>query len=285
MTLLAVPNVSEGRDERRIARFVEQLGAAAVRVLDVHSDASHNRTVFTLTGSAEALVAGCTALARAAAEIDLGTHEGVHPRLGGLDVCPFVPHQEDMAPAVQIARTTAERIGRDADLPVFLYGAAARRDETRELPDLRRGGLDNLADRVRLGLSPDEGPGQIDPSRGVVCVGARGPLIAFNVWVETALEVARALAREVRSPLVRALGLEVGDAMTQVSMNLIDPSTVGMEEAFETVRAAAARSGAQIRATEIVGLVERRFLPPPDAPAARLLLGPGHCLEERLAQS
>ena len=285
MTLLAVPNVSEGRDEQRIARFLEVLRATGVSVLDVHSDASHNRSVFTLTGTRHELVAGCTELASAATEIDLRTHEGVHPRLGGLDVCPFVPYQEALAIAVEVARATAERIGREAGLPVFLYGDAARRETTRELPDLRRGGISTLAERARTGLPPDEGPGEIDPTRGVVCVGARGPLIAFNVWVDAELDTTRALAREVRSPSLRALGLPVGDAKTQVSMNLIEPQTLGIEDAFGAVEAAAERHGVQIAATEIVGLVERRFLPSPDATVTRLLLEPGHCLEERLARN
>ena len=285
MTLLAVPNVSEGRDGQRISRLLEVLQASRVRVLDVHTDAFHNRSVFTLTGTRDALVAGCAALAAAATEIDLRTHEGVHPRLGGLDVCPFVPHQEGMEAAVEAARATAERIGREAELPVFLYGEASRRKETRELPDLRRGGLANLTERAENELPPDQGPRQIDPARGVVCIGARGPLIAFNAWIAADLEVTRDIAREVRSPALRALGLQVGEGRAQVSMNLIDPLTVGIENAFRAVEAAAARYGVRIEATEIVGLVERRFLPSPDATVTRLLLEPGHCLEERLAQS
>lgn len=282
MTLLAVPNVSEGRDEQRIAGFLKLLEALRVRVLDVHSDAGHNRSVLTLTGAPNALVAGCTALAAAASDIDLRRHEGVHPRLGGLDVCPFVPHEEVMEGAIDAAQATASHIGREAGLPVFLYGKAATRAATRELPDLRRGGLARLTDRARSELPPDEGPREIDPARGVVCVGARGPLIAFNIWLDAGLETARALAQEVRSPFVRALGVPLGGDRTQVSMNLIDPLSVGIEEAFESVRVAAVPRGVQIIATEIVGLVERRFLPPPDATVARLLLEPGHCLEERL---
>lgn len=284
MTLLAVPNVSEGRDGQRIGRFLEVLRTCRVSVLDVHTDASHNRSVFTLTGPRDALVTGCTALAAAAAsEIDLRTQEGVHPRLGGLDVCPFVPHQEAMEAAVDAARATAERMG-EAGLPVFLYGEAATREATRALPDLRRGGLAKLAERAGNELPPDEGPRDIDLSRGIVCVGARGPLIAFNVWTTGELEVTRAIAHEVRSPSVRALGLQVGEDKAQVSMNLIDPPRVGIEDAFRAVEAAAARHGVPIVGTEIVGLVERRFLPSPDATVTRLLLEPGHCLEERLLE-
>jgi glutamate formiminotransferase len=281
MTLLAVPNVSEGRDPTRIAHLVGVTEARGARVLDIHSDASHHRSVLTLTAPVEELINACTALAVAASAIDLRTHHGVHPRLGGLDVCPIVPHQADMKEAVEAARSLAQRIGSESALPVYLYGNAASRDASRELPDLRRGGLATLAVRARRDLPPDAGPQEVDPARGVVCVGARGPLIAFNVWLDADIDVTRELARQVRSPAVRALGLAVEGA-TQVSMNLVQPVTVGIEEAFEGVRSGADVLGARVTATEIVGLVERRFLPPPDATVTRLLLEPGHCLEERL---
>ena len=282
MTLLAIPNVSEGRDLSAIARFVRAVEAQGARVLDVHSDGDHHRSVLTITGAADALVEGCLALAAATADIDLTSHRGVHPRLGGLDVCPFVPHGSPMKDAVEGARTTAREIGDRLGLPVFLYGYAATRDATKELPDLRRGGLAGLAEKVRLGIAPDAGPGEIDPRRGVVCVGARAPLIAFNVWLEAGIETAGELAKEVRSASVRALGLMIGEGRAQVSMNLIDPAAVGIEDAFELVRSGAERLRVRVTGTEIVGLVERRFLPSPDATVTRLLVEPGHCLEDRL---
>lgn len=282
MTLLAVPNVSEGRDRKLLLHFARAVEKHGVRVLDVHTDAVHNRSVLTLTGTPDELVAGCTALADAAGAIDLTAHEGVHPRLGGLDVCPFVPYGSDMADAAATARATAARIGAELELPVYLYGHAAARSETRELPDLRRGGLATIAHRARNDLPPDAGPAEIDLRRGVVCVGARGPLIAFNVWLAAGVQVAHAIAKEVRSASVRALGLGVAQNRSQVSMNLIDPVEVGIEETFERIEMLSANTGAEIVATELVGLVERRFLPIPDATVARLLLEPGHCLEERL---
>lgn len=286
MTLLAVPNVSEARDAARVRQLAAVVESTGARLLDLHSDASHNRSVLTLTAPPERLVDACTALAAAAASIDLGAHQGAHPRLGGLDVCPFVPHNSGVDEAVEAARTTARRIGSELDLPVYLYGEAATRSAARELPDLRRGGLAALQERARADLPPDAGPRRIDPRRGVVCVGARGPLIAFNVWLDTELATAQLIAKEVRSASVRALGLPLQDGRTQVSMNLIAPEAVGIEEAFEAVQARAASKAAEVIATEIVGLVEQRFLPPPDATVTRLLLEPGHCLEERLlAQS
>lgn len=282
MTLLAIPNVSEGRNVEVIARFVRVVGAAGARVLDVHSDAEHHRSVLTITGSTEALVEGCLALAAATREIDLTSHRGVHPRLGALDVCPFVPHDSPMKEAVEAARVTAREIGSRLGVPVFLYGYAATRDVTRELPDLRRGGLAALTGKVREGMAPDAGPHEIDPRRGVVCVGARGPLIAFNIWIQAGIARARELANEVRSGSVRALGLAIDQDKAQVAMNLIDPAAVGIQDAFEVVRSGADRLGVPVVATELVGLVERRYLPPPDATVTRLLMEPGHCLEDRL---
>lgn len=284
MTLLAVPNLSEGRDAATVGRFVASVEAEGAAVLDVHSDPDHNRSVLTLSGPPERLVRACTALARAASTIDVQIHQGAHPRLGGLDVCPFVPHNSGMEEAIAAARSTAEELGLRLGLPVYLYGHAATRASTRELPDLRRGGLAALARRASRELPPDTGPKEIDLRRGVVCVGARGPLIAFNVWLKTDLRTARAIATEVRSASVRALGLALRTGTTQVSMNLIDPPAVGIEEAFEAVRLQSDRRGAEILATEIVGLVERRYLPAPDATATRLLLEPDRCLEERLLE-
>jgi glutamate formiminotransferase len=282
MTLLAVPNLSEGRDIDRVKGFVETVESEGVRVLDVHSDASHNRSVLTLTGSLDTLIAACTALAAAAGQIDLTAHQGAHPRLGGLDVCPFVPHGSGMDEAVRAAAATAERIGQEVGLPVYLYGHAATRAAARELPDLRRGGLGALSRKAIGDMPPDAGPRAIDMHRGVVCVGARGPLIAFNVWLDAELKSAQVIAHQLRSPKVRALGMALEDGTTQVSMNLIDPASVGIVEVFETVGANCADLDIRIIATEIVGLLERRFLPPRDATATRLLLEPGHCLEERL---
>jgi glutamate formiminotransferase len=283
MTLIAVPNVSEGRDLSVVSEFSHAVHQGGARVLDVHSDGAHNRSVLTLTGEEAGLIAACTALAQVGKTIDLELHEGVHPRLGGLDVCPFVPYDATMDEAIALANRTARSIGEETGLPVYLYGEAARRRQTRELPDLRRGGLSGLIEKCNSGLTPDEGPTHIDPREGVVCVGARGPLIAFNVWLATAEPVAHAIAVEMRSEWVRAMGLKIDDHTAQVSMNLIRPERTGIEEAFESVRAAASLRGVEVVATELVGLVERRFWPGSDATVARLLKEPGHCLEDRLA--
>lgn len=283
MTLLAVPNISEGRDAALITRCREAVEQAGAAVLDVHTDEVHNRSVLTITADGAALGEACVQLAMATSAIDLRDHRGVHPRLGGLDVCPFVPHRgTTMDDAIDAARRAAARIGDEAHLPVFLYGRATLGVDPVELPLLRRNGLEGLAQRLRGGLRPDFGPHEIDPARGVVCVGARGPLIAFNVWLDASETDARAIASEIRSPSVRALGMQMTGETAQVSMNLIEPAATGIEAAFEAVRLRAAERGLRVRATEIVGLVEERFLPGPETTVARLLLEPGRTVEEAL---
>ena len=283
MALLAIPNVSEGRDQDRIASMVDAVTSRGSRVLDVHSDADHGRSVFTIVGTQRSLVESMAELAESASSIDLTRHQGLHPRLGGLDVCPFVPHDEPMAGAVDAARKAATAIGA-AGLPVYLYGAAS--EAGRSLPDIRNGGLEALIGRAQAGLVPDAGPTDIDPRTGVVCVGARDVLIAFNVLVRCSMTEAKRIAADVRStgggpPGIRALAFEIASRdLRQISMNLIDPVTTGIEAAYEAVVATAPEGS--VVATEIVGLVPERFLPGPDAEVARLLIEPGHSLESTL---
>ncbi|MGH2787557.1 MAG: glutamate formimidoyltransferase [Actinomycetota bacterium] len=288
MPLLAIPNVSEGRDPAFVSTLADRVSRAGARLLDVHSDPTHNRSVLTVAGAGDHIAQAMIDLAVAAVGIDLTVHRGVHPRLGGLDVCPIVPLRAGMDEAVDVARTTGVGIARAADVPVFFYGAAATREALRELPDIRRGGLVGLANRIRLGLGPDAGPALIDERKGVVCVGARTELIAFNVWLNSDGSAARAVAKAVRTsgggpPGIRALGLPIDDAPTsQVSMNLTEPSVTGIDEAFAAVEKAARRAGARVVSTEIVGLVAEEHLPDPHAQAARLLLTPGRSIESAI---
>lgn len=288
MTLLAIPNVSEGRDADNLRTFADSVEAVGARVLDIHSDEAHNRSVFTITGEHSDLVEAVAALAVAAKSLDLRRHIGVHPRLGALDVCPFVPHDDSLEEAVAAARVAGRVISERAGLPVYFYGAAALRRQTRELPSLRRGGLPGLIARAKRDLAPDLGPRVVDPRWGVVCVGARKPLIAFNVYIESDEETAKRIAAAVRSagggpPGIRAMGwLLAPPARAQVSMNLIDPEAAGIEAALEAVTHAASQHGVAVLATEIVGLVPERFLPDPDAKAARLLITPGRSIESAL---
>lgn len=280
MSLIAVPNVSEGRDQTVIDSLVESVLESETRVLDVHADRVHNRTVITATGRNERLVDAMANLAqRAATLIDLRLHEGQHPRLGVLDVCPIVPHGTSMREAVGTAHRVGRAILKRAGIPVYFYGDAALRLEAPDLPDIRRT-LRNAGD-----LTPDLEAREVDPRTGVACVGARSTLIAFNVSLACDVATARSLAGRMRSESVRALGFAINESQSQVSMNLIDPGLVGIEEAFEGVERAAQEFDVTIVATEIVGLAPQRFMPHPEHKSARLLLKPGRSLETALTST
>ncbi len=288
MPLLAIPNASEGRDQERIAKLVGAVRDSGARVLDLHQDEAHHRSVITATGTAASLVEAMAHLAAAASYIDLARHEGVHPRLGGLDVCPLVPVNLSMAEAVEAAHQAGRAINRATGVPIYFYGEAAEREEARELPSIRSGGLSELKRRAQEGFTPDIGSADLDISRGVICVGARGTLIAFNVWLRCSLETARWIAGKLRAssgglPGIRALGLMIHPPdVCQVSMNLTEPDATGIQEAFGAVESLGRQRNAQVMQTELVGLVPRRYLPPPDATATRLLKRPGRSLEDAL---
>jgi glutamate formiminotransferase / 5-formyltetrahydrofolate cyclo-ligase len=258
----AVPNFSEGRDEEKIARIVAPVRAVpGVRVLGLHSDPDHNRSVLTFAGVEEAVLQAALALAEACAgEIDLASQKGEHPRMGSLDVLPFVPLEgASLEDATRLARRAGERIG-SMGFAVYLYEAAASAPHRRNLADVRRGGYGGVSTRMEDPLwKPDYGPPQLDPRKGAVAVGARSFLVAFNAYLDTDdVEVARAVARRVRErdgglPGVKALGLEVG-GRAQVSMNLTDLERTPIPVALEAVRSAAAEHGSSVQSTELVGL-------------------------------
>ncbi|MGB1803704.1 MAG: glutamate formiminotransferase [Miltoncostaeaceae bacterium] len=286
-----MPNCSEGRDPDRIADLVASTRVPGVRVLDVHSDADHNRTVITLAGDGAALVDAGVALAvRCRDLIDLRHHDGAHPFVGALDVLPFVALQPlAMSRAVAAACTAAARIGAEADLPCLLYGAAA--GAGRERPArLRAAGLGALDRAMRAGeVQRDAGPPVPHPSAGVVLVGARGPLIAWNVWLPGAsLDDARAIAAAVREggdggglQAVRALGLLcLRTGLAQVSMNVEDYRRTPLLAVVERVRREAAARGLVAGDSELVGLVPRAALAgasPGELGLPRLL--PGQVIE------
>ncbi|HVH51293.1 MAG TPA: glutamate formimidoyltransferase [Gaiellaceae bacterium] len=261
LPLEAVPNFSEGRDPAVIAALGDALGAHA-RVLDVHADADHNRSVFTLVAEPEQLVEALfEGIAVARDRIDLGAHEGVHPRIGAADVVPVVPMRpKDMGRAKETALALAARIGEELALPVFLY---AELSPGRGPAFYRRGGPEELQSRIDDGeFAPDFGPAQLDAKAGGVIVGARRPLIAFNVDLAVDdVEVAREIARAVRErdggfPGVRALGLELPLAgHAQVSMNVEDWEAVALHEIVEAIEREAAARGVEVAGTELVGLM------------------------------
>jgi glutamate formiminotransferase len=229
--------------------------------LGLHSDPDHNRSVLTFAGEAEAILEAAVALAEACAnEINLAAQTGEHPRMGSLDVLPFVPLEgATLKEAVGLARKAGERIG-STGLPVYLYEAAATAAYRRNLADVRRGGYEGLAARVKdPRWQPDFGPAELDPRKGAVAIGARRFLVAFNAYLDTDdVEVARVVARTVRErdgglPGVKALGLKVG-GRAQVSMNLTDLERTPLPVALEAVRSVAAERGVSVESTELVGL-------------------------------
>jgi glutamate formiminotransferase len=258
----AVPNFSEGKDGAKISRITEAVRVVpGVRVLGLHSDPDHNRSVLTFAGEEDAVLAGAVTLAKACAiELDLASQAGEHPRMGVLDVLPFVPLAgSTMDDAVRLARRTAEILG-SLGFPVFLYGAAATASHRRDLPDVRRAGYEDVAERLKdPRWRPDYGPHMLDPRRGAVAVGARPFLVAFNAFLDTDdVQVARVIARRIREsggglPAVKALGFLVG-GRAQVSMNLTDLERTPIHIALEAVRSAAADLGASVESTELVGL-------------------------------
>ena len=263
-----VPNVSEGRDPARLARVAAAVRATpGVTLADVHADPDHHRSVFTFLGEPATVAAGAVALADAVlAEIDMREHRGIHPRIGALDVLPFVPLSDTpMSVAVSLAHAVGATLATRHALPVYYYGEAARRPERRALRELRHGEYEGLA--ARLGREegrPDDGPARFDPRRGAVLVGARGVLVAYNVWLASDdLAAARAIAREVRAsggglPTVQALGLPLASRRrVQVSMNLLDHRVTPIPAAYDRVAQAAARRGIAIERAELVGLAPR----------------------------
>jgi glutamate formiminotransferase len=261
LPLESVPNFSEGRDQATIDALANAL-SSGVELLDVHSDPDHNRSVFTLVGEPDALVSALVAgVACARERIDLRAHEGAHPRIGAADVVPVVPlDPADADRARACALLLAERIAADLELPVFLYGDSA---PGRGPAFFRRGGPAELQRRIDAGeVVPDFGPARLDERAGGVIVGARRPLIAFNVNLATDdVEIARAIATVVREkgggfPGVRALGLMLASTgRAQVSMNVEDYEAAALHDIVERIAAEAHARGVEVVGAELVGLM------------------------------
>jgi glutamate formiminotransferase/glutamate formiminotransferase/formiminotetrahydrofolate cyclodeaminase len=262
LPLESVPNFSEGRDPEAIAALESALSRPG-RLLDVHTDWDHHRSVFTIVGSGGELVETLAAgISTAAERIDLRRHEGAHPRIGAADVVPLVPlRPEDEPAAREAALALAARVGDNLGLPVFFYGRLT--EDRREPAFFRRGGPEELQRRIDSGeLAPDRGPATLHPTAGGVLIGVRRPLIAFNVnlrgaTVETAREIA-ALVRERDGgfPGVRALGLDLPKAgLVQVSMNVTDWEAAALHTIVATIVAEVETRGAEVAGSELVGLM------------------------------
>jgi glutamate formiminotransferase len=267
-----VPNVSEGRRTEVVDRLVQAVQRVpGARLLDRSSDTSHNRSVLTMAGAPAALQAAVLALFEIAiAEIDLRTHTGEHPRLGAVDVVPFIPIEgATMGDCVRLAQETGAEVARRFSVPVYLYEEAATKPDRKNLADIRRGQFEGLATKMtQPEWAPDYGPQVPHPGAGATVIGARMPLIAYNVNLDTdRLDVAKKIAATVRFssgglPHVKAMGVALEDrGIVQVSMNLTNYQEMPILRVFDAVKAEADRHGVSVLESEIVGLVPAAALP------------------------
>lgn len=265
MLIESVPNVSEGRRLDVVDRLADAISSVTgVHLLDRTSDPSHNRSVFTMAGEDGPVSQALERLVEAAIhEIDMDEHTGEHPRIGAVDVIPFVPLGEtEMEDCITLARTFGERIAARFDLPVYLYADAATRADRVKLADVRRGGYEGLkAEIAQNGRGPDFGPSRMHPSAGAVAVGARPFLIAYNINLDSEdLELAKRIARRVREsggglPKLQANGFWIEELRrAQVSMNVLDFGVTPLWLVWETVRDVAAEDGVELAESELIGL-------------------------------
>jgi len=266
-TIECVPNFSEGRRKDIIDKIVYSIRSVpGIKVLDVESDPDHNRSVVTFVGSKEHIQEAAFRGARAAIElIDLNKHTGQHPRMGAIDVLPFIPlGGATMQDCVDIANSVGARIAKTLKIPVYLYEEAAKKPDRKNLENVRKGQFEGLREAIRTDDSryPDYGPRAMHPTAGAVAVGARMPLIAFNIDLKTTdVSIAKEIARKIRTSTggllyVKALGFYLeARKMSQVSMNLTNYAVTHISTVFEAVKKEAAARGVEIAQGEIVGLV------------------------------
>lgn len=267
--IACVPNFSEGRESdvcRAIAATIEHV--KGITLLDLHMDGSHNRSVMTFVGSDGALVDAAFGGAKEAMKhIDLNRHTGEHPRMGATDVIPFIPIQDSTIDECdRIANTVAGRIGNELQIPVFMYECSAKRPDRKILSNIRKGEFEGLRDDIGKdpNRAPDYGPSRIHPTAGAVAVGARMPLIAYNVDLKTTdLKIAKKIAKEIREssgglPAVRALGMWISERnCAQVSMNLVNYTVTNMDKVYGEIEKRATEAGVNIRSSEVVGMLPR----------------------------
>ncbi|NNG68229.1 glutamate formimidoyltransferase [Caldanaerobacter subterraneus] len=266
-----VPNVSEGRDQEKISELIKEVvSTEGVKLLDYSSDKDHNRTVITFVGDKEGVKEAAFKLIRKASEIiDMRYHKGEHPRIGAVDVVPFVPVKNvTMEECVQIARELGERVGKELNIPVYLYEEAATTPERKNLENIRRGEYEGFFEKIKQPeWKPDFGPSEMNPKSGATVIGARNFLIAFNVNLGTNdIEIANKIAKAVRFSsggyrYVKAMGVELKErGIVQVSMNLTDFNKTPIYRVFETIKAEASRYGVNVIGSEIIGLVPSKAL-------------------------
>ncbi len=267
----SVPNFSEGRNLEKIETIVNSFrGKEGVKLLDYQKDKDHNRLVVTVVGEPDPLkIALIEALGSAIEVIDMRKHKGQHPRMGAIDVVPFIPVKNvSMAEAVDFSRKVAKEVSEKYNLPVFLYEESAIRPERRNLADIRKGQFEAMADKIKQPeWKPDFGPQEIHPTAGVTAVGARMPLVAFNVNLDTNnLTIANDIAKKVRYisgglPYCKGIGVELKErGIVQVSMNMTDYTKTALYRSFELIKIEAKKYGVNIVGSEIIGLVPMEAL-------------------------
>lgn len=260
-----IPNISEGRRLDVIEKIIAEVrNVPGVTLLDYSSNADHNRTVISMIGEPDNVLEAAWRLIKKAAEtIDLDQHQGEHPRMGATDVCPFVPVRGmTMEECVDLAQRLGERVGRELMIPVYLYEKAATRPERRNLADVRRGQYEGLKESIRTPeRTPDYGPNSLGKA-GAIAIGARPPLVAFNVNLGTTnLEIGKAIAKGIRGSSggfvnVKALGIDLSEqGIVQISMNMVDTQATPLYRALEFIKTEAAHLGVPLVGSEIVGLV------------------------------
>lgn len=291
-----VPNFSEGRNVTTVHALMNAVTSVpGVWLLDHTKDHDHHRSVLTFAGAPEAVAEAAFRAIRVATDlIDLRKHHGVHPRIGATDVVPFVPMQgTTMQDCIVLAKQLGQRVGRELEIPVFFYEQAATRQDHTSLESVRRGGLDGLAFRMQSDpdWAPDCGPSYLHPTAGAVVIGARPPLIAFNVNLRTTdLEVAKSIASAIRQsnggvPHLKAIGVPLASRkQVQVAMNLTDHTVTSMQTAFEAVNAQAEQRGVEVVGSEVVGLVPQAAMVQSASQSLRIeWFDPSQVLETRLA--
>lgn len=266
-----VPNFSEGRDLDKIEKIVNPFrGKDGVKLLDYKRDEDHNRVVVTVVGEPQAVKnAVLEAMGTAIELIDMTKHQGQHPRMGAIDVVPFIPVKNvSMTEAVELSREVAKEASERFGLPIFLYEKAATDPQRENLANIRKGEFEGMVEKIKLPeWKPDYGPAEIHPTAGVTAVGARMPLVAFNVNLNTSnMDIANKIAKNVRFlngglRYCKAIGIELKDrGMVQISMNMTDYTKTALYRAFELIRIEAQRYGVTIAGSEIIGLVPMEAL-------------------------
>jgi glutamate formiminotransferase len=266
-----VPNFSEGRDPQKVEKIVEPFRAQkGVKLLDYQTDENHNRMVVTVVGEPAALKkAVIEAMGRAIDVIDMRTHQGQHPRMGATDVVPFIPIKNiSMEAAAEFSKDVANAVANKYSLPIFLYEKSASRPDRQNLANIRKGQFEGMADKIKLPeWKPDCGPQKIHPSAGVTAMGARMPLVAYNVNLDSNnIEIANEIAKRVRHisgglRYCKGIGIELKDrGVVQVSMNMTDYTKTALYRAFELIKVEARRYGVNVIGSEIVGLVPMEAL-------------------------